>query len=159
MAALAAGSDRGLSVRCSTPVQALLALNLPIITTNYDDIIEQASRREPVSYTDHDASVAVVDGDRNGVLHLHGHWREHAHVVLGIRPYERLLGDEHAQALLRTMRLLRSIIFIGFGEGMSGPNFRTLLAWSARVLAESERRSYRLVLDDQVAGVHAFPQT
>ncbi len=45
----------------------------------------------------------VIRGDAEGIVHLHGSFNDPESVVLGIRSYERVLGDEHTQAMLRAL--------------------------------------------------------
>jgi tetratricopeptide (TPR) repeat protein len=77
-------------------------------------------------------------------LHLHGHWQDPESVVLGIRSYEAVLGDVHAQTVLRSLRLKHTLVFIGCGAGLGDPNLGALLAWSRPILAGSEYRHFRL---------------
>jgi len=83
------------------------------------------------------------------IVHLHGHWEDPESVVLGIRSYEAILGDAHAQAMLRALRTFRTLIFIGYGSGLVDPNFGALLGWSRSVFAGSEYRHFRFATDDE----------
>ena len=76
----------------------------------------------------------VLRREEKGVAHLHGYFRQPESVVLGSRSYDDVLRDEHAQAILRTLVLRDRLLFVGFGAGLSDPNFGNLLSWMARVL-------------------------
>ncbi len=93
----------------------------------------------------------MARGDEPGVLHLHGWWDDPESVVLGIRSYEKVLGDAHAQAMQRALRSLRTLLFVGCGAGLGDPNFGALLEWSRGVFAGSQTRHYRLALESEVA--------
>jgi SIR2-like domain len=73
-------------------LDAILALDCPIATTNYDDILVKASGFSPVIWDDYAGVHKVLQGERQGILHLHGHWRSPRRVVLGSKSY-----DEHFQ--------------------------------------------------------------
>src|SRR5438045_1484143 len=109
-------------------LHALHGLGIPIATTNYDDLIEEATAIPAVTWRESSKVERVLRGDDGGVLHLHGYWDEPASVVLGIRSYEAVLGDEHAQTVLKALAMTKTLIFIGFGVGLDDPNFGQLLA-------------------------------
>jgi len=127
-------------------IEALVSLEVPLATTNYDDLLEDVSGLRKVIWTDRRRVESFVRGRLDGILHLHGHWDDPESVVLGIRSYEDILRDEHAQNTLRTLRTMRTLLFVGFGGGLQDPNFGSLLKWAGRVFSESGFRHYRLYL-------------
>jgi tetratricopeptide (TPR) repeat protein len=136
--------------------RALAELGVTIATTNYDGLLEEVTGRAPVTWRDGSRMERVVRGDEAGILHFHGHWQDPESVVLGIRSYERVLGDAAAQGMLRALRTLRTLLFVGCGAGLEDPNFAALLAWSRDAFAGSEYRHFRLCLDHEVAALHAL---
>ena len=140
-----------LELRDGEVLDALAGLAAPLATTNYDGLLEQATGLAPVTWRDSARVEQALRGDAPGVLHLHGHWADPGSVVLGVRSYEAVLGDAHAQAVLRALPLLRSLLFVGFGVGLGDPNFGALLRWMRDVFARSPYRHYRLAREDQVA--------
>jgi hypothetical protein len=86
-------------------LEALRDLRVPIATTNYDNLIEDATGWPAVTWREGPLVERVLRGDDEGVLHLHGHWQDPDSVILGIRSYEAVLGDAHAQTVLRSLRL------------------------------------------------------
>jgi hypothetical protein len=50
---------------------------------------------------------------------------------------------------------MRTLLFVGCGEGLEDPNFGALLRWTRRVFAGSEYRHYRLALTNEVAAIQA----
>lgn len=134
-------------------IHALAELGAPIATTNYDSLIEQVTDLPAVTWRQGALVERVVRRDDPGVIHLHGHWQEPASVVLGIRSYEAVLADEHAQAVQRALTMLQSLLFIGFGAGLADPNFGALRAWLSRVLHGSQYRHFRLGRDGELAAV------
>ena len=140
-------------------IAALLDLDVPLATTNYDGLIEEVSRWESVTWRQGAQAEYVLRGQDQCVLHLHGYWRDPDSVVLGIWSYEEVLGDEYIQALLRAMLSTRTLLFVGFGAGLADPNFGTLLDWYRHVFAaRTEFRHYRLALRSEVDQVQAEHQ-
>lgn len=131
-------------------LEALAALGVPLVTTNYDDLIEQVTGMDHVTWQDGSRIQVVLRGEEPSVVHLHGYWREPASVVLGIRSYEVVLGDAAAQALQRAMAVIRTLVFVGVGEGASDPNFAALRRWLATTFPGGEYRHYRLCLEGEV---------
>ena len=129
----------------SVVLEALRGLHVPIATTNYDSLIEVATGWPPVTWRESAQVERVLRGDDEGVLHLHGHWQVPASVVLGIRSYEVVLGDAHAQTVLRSLRLRHTLVFIGCGAGLADPNLGALLIWSRPIMAGSEYRHFRVL--------------
>jgi hypothetical protein len=131
-------------------IQALVALDTPLVTTNYDDLIEKVTSLKYVCWTDPRRASKVLRGDDRRVLHLHGHWDEPDSVVLGIRSYEAVKGSQHTQAVMRALAMTRSLLFVGCGgEGLSDPNFGSFLTWLEALETESDvtHRHYCLVRD------------
>ena len=88
----------------------------------------------------------VLRGDDRAVLYLHGYWDRPETAVLGIRSYEQVLGNEHAQTVLHALGIMKTLVFVGCGAGLGDPNFGRFLEWTGRVFAGSEYRRYRLAL-------------
>ena len=136
-------------------IEALRDLDVPILTTNYDSLIEDVTGLEPVTWKDGARVERLLRGDEPGVFHLHGHWRKPETVVLGIRSYEDALGDESAQFVQRAAAAFHSLLFIGCGDGLDDPNFSALREWLGRVFAHAEHRHFRLALDGDAAALSA----
>ena len=131
-----------------TVIQLLVKLDVPLVTTNYDDLIEKTTQLKHVCWTDAASVSRFVRGDERRVLHLHGHWQEPDSVVLGIRSYEAVKNNEHTQAVMRALGIAKSFLFVGCGdEGLADPNFGKFLTWLAAIdaAAKVEHRHYRLV--------------
>lgn len=139
----------GLELRDRSAIDALLSLDAPIATTNYDGLIEAASGLAPVTWRDGARIQRVLRGDERAILHLHGHWDDPRSVVLGVRSYEDVLRGGAAQALQQAMMAVRSLVLIGFGAGLGDPNFAALRGWFADRFGDSEYRHYRLCRADE----------
>jgi SIR2-like domain len=88
-------------------------------------------------------------GDHEAILHLHGHWQDPASVVLGIRSYEAVLTDSHAEAMRKALAATRTLVFVGCGAGLADPNFTALRGWLTEVFVSSPYRHYRLCLEEE----------
>ena len=136
-------------------LEALCNLNVALATTNYDGLIEEITGLPAVTWMDGAKVERVLRGDEPGVLHLHGYWNRPESVILGIRSYEKVLGDAHAQAMQSAIRALKTLLFVGCGEGLHDPNFGALLEWTCKVFQGSEYRHFRLARESEVAELQA----
>jgi tetratricopeptide (TPR) repeat protein len=134
---------------------ALVSLGVPLATTNYDDLIEQASGRERVTWIDGGVVQRALQGDDPAIVHVHGHWRAARSVILGVRSYEELAHDDTAQALQRAMATMNSLLFVGVGDGASDPNFGALRTWLTQSLPAAHYRHFRLCLEGEVEALSA----
>ncbi|UCG12838.1 MAG: SIR2 family protein, partial [Deltaproteobacteria bacterium] len=131
-------------------IEALTALDTPILTTNYDDLIEKVTTLKHVTWKNPRIVTRVVRGEDRRVLHVHGHWDEPESVVLGIRSYDAVKNSEHTQAVMQALGVTKSLVFVGCGEeGMSDPNWGNFLSWlkAIEIRTGVEHRHYRLVRD------------
>ncbi|MCB9609833.1 MAG: SIR2 family protein [Polyangiaceae bacterium] len=125
-------------------LDAVVGLGAPMMTTNYDDLLSEVSGLRALPWTEASEVERWLHGDQEGVFHLHGHWSRPESVVLGAGSYEDVLRDGPAQNLLRAIRTMKSLVFIGCGGTTGDPNLGKLLAWSGRNFAGSEYRHFRL---------------
>jgi len=139
-----------LQARTPGVIEALRDLHVPLATTNYDDLVEQVTGAPPVTWRESAQVERVIRGDDPGVIHLHGHWKDPESIVFGIRSYESVLHDLHAQATLQALRTTRTLLFIGYGDGLADPNLGALLRWSRGLFAGAEYRHFRLALEGDV---------
>ena len=146
----------GLRAASRDVLEALRDLKVPIATTNYDGLLEEVTGRPAVTWQDGAKVERVIRGDDQGVLHLHGFWDRPETVILGIRDYEKILGDTHAQTMQKAIRATRTLLFVGCGEGLRDPNFGAFLRWTQQVFPESEYRHFRLARDSEVAALQAL---
>ena len=129
-------------------IEALHALGTKLATTNYDGLIEEVTGLEAVTWTEGVKVERVIRGDDQGVLGL-GYWEKPESVVLGIRSYEKVMGDAHAQTVLRALQTMKTLLFVGFGFGLKDPNFGGLLQWTETVFSQSEYRRFRLAKENE----------
>jgi len=116
-----------LAVSSRDLLDAISALDCPVATTNYDDILAEVTGLPPIAWNDYAAIQQFLRGEQQGILHLHGHWRSRRHVVLGSKSYDEHFEDERQQLLREIATLDRPTIFIGCSQnGLSDPDFSRL---------------------------------
>lgn len=136
-----------LEARGREVIEAIDALGVPLVTTNYDDLLEDVTGRSALTWRqEHRVSRFIDDGQLREVLHVHGHWDDSESIVLGVRSYDHISGHQHAQSTLRTLIMTHTAVFVGYGEGLGDPNFGALRTWASSVLRGVEHRHYRLCL-------------
>jgi hypothetical protein len=112
-----------------TPLASHLAiaiLGVPVVTTNYDNLIEQA-------YAALGTDAIAIWSDRhlptvttNLILKVHGTIDEPESCVITEDDYHDWLSrDSDLRSLTRAMLLTRTVCFVGYS--LSDPNFRTLV--------------------------------
>jgi formylglycine-generating enzyme required for sulfatase activity len=134
----------------SSVIDAIVALETRLVTTNYDDLIEQVSGLRGITWKDRRETMRDVRRDDRRVLHLHGHWNAPESVVLGLESYIEVANDAHAQTVMRTLGAATSLLFVGCGEdGLADPNWGRFLEWLRQFDKDGghEHRHYRLVLE------------
>lgn len=144
----------GLQAKRGGLIDALGALRAPLVTTNYDNLLEDVTGRRAITWLDdNDVTRFVQDARLTDVLHVHGHWRDSRSIVLGVRSYEGIAGHGHAQSTLRALLMTHTAVFVGYGEGLGDPNFGALRRFAATVLGGAEHRHYRLCLASEEAKI------
>lgn len=144
-----------LVVKEGTVIEALRDLGLPIVTTNYDGLIEEVTKWRSIGWQDGAAWQPVITGDpgqeRRLVIHLHGDYLRPETVVLDAGDYESIVQNQAAQAMMRAAAVAKAILFVGFGAGIADPNFAALRRWLRLFLPDARFSHFRLVKEDEVA--------
>lgn len=130
--------------------KALGSLPFPILTTNYDTLLDNTCARGTASWTDPKALQEVLLATTNHVGHLHGVWNNPASVILSDSDYARHGIAEAVQHLERAISSVMQVIYVGFGSGLTDPNFSKLLEWHRRVFPDSAAKHFRLCLESEL---------
>jgi tetratricopeptide (TPR) repeat protein len=130
---------------------ALRALNVTIATTNYDTLLSDGGGPPPIPWTDGPRSLNVLRGDVNGILHLHGVYDVPDSIVFGDAGYNRVRADEFAQFRQQALAAVRTLVFVGCGEGLHDPNMASLLDWLA--FRGVQHAHFRLVRSEERGAV------
>ncbi|WP_178974101.1 SIR2 family NAD-dependent protein deacylase [Mycobacterium colombiense] len=109
--------------------ESIESLQVPILTTNYDTLYEQAVTKPSATWRDTRKFRSAILGESHEVVHLHGIWDNPETVILTSRDYERIIHDLDATALRQAVGVLRTVVFIGYGAGLDDPHFEQLWKW------------------------------
>jgi tetratricopeptide (TPR) repeat protein len=124
-------------------LRALRDLGLPLATTNYDGLLEEATGLPAATWQDTSVIDDLVRGKPpRAILHLHGYWERPDSVILDPGVYRR--AEPVVQELLRVLRRSHTLLFVGCGGGLADPNWSSLLRWCREILAASRYRHFRL---------------
>lgn len=121
---------------------------MPLITTNYDDLIEQVTGLKHVTWQEPHLVTRVVRREDRRVVHLHGHWEHPDSVILGLHSYVGISENRYTQAVMNALGVGTSFLFVGCGdEGLDDPNWGPFLDWLTKhdTGAKNQHRHYRLV--------------
>ena len=145
-------------------IKKILKLNCPIITTNYDDLIEQVCGMK--YYTANNDKEFIIEQIRNyrnaipnnydpHIIHLHGHYNHLDSLVFDISSYEDITRNQQVQELLRSIDTTLTYLFIGCGvAGLTDPNFGPLLHRSNELFSNINSKHYRLVKNEELLNEH-----
>lgn len=151
---------RKLYVRRPELLKIIGEIGTLILTTNYDNLIERVLGGPAVTWLDYSKVQQIVSGDDYGVIHLHGYWERPDSIVLGAKSYGRVAHDEFTQAIIRSLVVTKSFLFMGYGSGLSDPNFSKLRAWMSTWAQYSPYGHFRLVRESELEAVKALhPET
>lgn len=128
-------------------IESVCALGTVIITTNYDNLIEQV---QPAwrSYAWNDEDFANASTESQVVLHLHGSARKPQSIILCNGDYQLLNANKLNQILSDYLFVSRRFIFIGCGEGLADPHIAPLLKMTIALIPKNQEH-FILVTEEQ----------
>lgn len=122
-----------------------------IVTTNYDDLLEQALeglRRHPTIITDEADVSQTGHGEGVSVVKMHGDAATSQRFVLSRDDFERYLHQRPAMSsLLEGLLLNHSFFFVGYS--LRDPNFRQIHSRIAEMLKSGQRKAFAVTVDPQ----------
>lgn len=133
--------------------KALEQLGCPILTTNYDSLLELTTGRPTATWQNSNEIQKLLMNSTPAIGHLHGHWEKPDSVILSDSDYTRLLSSETSQELQRAASSLKSLVYVGVGAGLEDPNFSRLIEWHRNNLGTSGLMHYRLCRDSELDGL------
>jgi hypothetical protein len=132
----------------TTLIDALWSLRTPVITTNYDTLIEQAMGVGGDTWRNPSAMHRALTGDLpRQVIHLHGVWTDPESVILDPYAYGRLSEHPSTGEALRSIAYQQCFLFVGCAGALGDPTFGPLRDWMANTLKWSSVDHFVLVLD------------
>lgn len=140
------------NLRATSPriLESILGLGLPIVTTNYDNLLEKAGGRDHVTWMQPGQFQEVLAGRSQSIAHFHGYFTEPNSIVLSRESYALLLRDQNILQLRNAMTTVNSLVYVGFGDGLDDPNFASLRAWVSETLPTQTFKHFRLCRDQDV---------
>lgn len=133
----------------------LRTLPYPLLTTNYDHLLENNDRRGTDWTRPTEMQRLLAGADSRDIGHLHGTWSNPDSVILSEKQYDELIASEAAQALEKAASTLKSLVYVGFGAGLEDPNFSQLIAWHRDRFIPSAVDHFRLCLTSELAELRA----
>jgi type II secretory pathway predicted ATPase ExeA len=128
--------------------RAIDAIGLPIVTTNYDTLFEQAiGVPDGVVVQDSSAFVDAVKEKQRRVMHLHGIWSRPETVLWSQESYHHQLKDKFIQ-ICRNWISVEGAILIGCGATLDDPNFSDWSSFLGLVAERTECPVIRLACDE-----------
>ena len=127
-------------------IQAIGELGCPILTTNYDSLLENILDKKPLTWNRYhtDGIGDSFENLKNYILHVHGYFEDIDSVIFSSEDYNRIRENEFAQSRLKALMETKTLLFIGYGTGMSDPNFSNLQRWKDRVAGGKSLPIYKL---------------
>lgn len=133
-------------------IDAIARWNVNISTTNYDHLIEARTGFTPITWRDKARLGQFTRAPLRDVLHIHGDFRHPDSVVFDAQTYNEVTESRPIQAVLRSLCLVRSPIFIGCGfSGLDDPNIGSLIQWCKDTLEELAWRGYLIAAESDIA--------
>ncbi|MCA1569057.1 MAG: SIR2 family protein [Chloroflexi bacterium] len=136
--------------------EAIDALATAIVTTNYDDLLEEATGRTMVVWNDSKKLQRAASALVRHVFHIHGHYSEPDSIILGYTSDAGATHDVAAQVLFKSLAFANSLLYVGVGSAMDGQNLNALRGWITNHLPDSPFGNFRLVCGDELEVVRRF---
>ncbi|MFC8523937.1 SIR2 family protein [Pseudarthrobacter sp. NPDC057230] len=125
-------------------------LGVPILTTNYDDLLEKALGRASATWHQPGEMRRVIRMESSAIGHLHGIWKDIESVVFSQSSYQSITENADAQNVQKSAFDLKTFLFVGVGDGLSDPNFSPMVSQFAARFPSSPNTHFRLCLNSQV---------
>jgi hypothetical protein len=138
-------------------IEALYRARVPLCTLNYDSLLERVTGLPTITLNDINSVTRWMRRQAGGILHLHGVWEAPATCILGIRDYDKTLGDGVRDLIQRSLGSFKRLLFIGCGDTFADPNFSALIAWLRQHMSTAAPEHYALVVNGDVAAREGDP--
>ncbi|CAF3962004.1 unnamed protein product [Rotaria sordida] len=136
-----------LSAKKPELIKAIGELGCPILTTNYDLLLEDILEKKPLTWNKY--YINNIDDSlenlKNYILHVHEDFEESNSIILSSDNYNEIRENEFEQSKLRTLLETKTLLFIGYGAGMSDPSFSNLLKWIFHITDKKSLSIYKFI--------------
>lgn len=130
--------------------EAIAQLRAPILTTNYDRLLEKALSRGTVSWANPSEMRNLLFERSTEIGHLHGVYTDSDKIVFSDQDYRELVSSTAAQQIQTAAFTMSVFLFVGMGEGLADPNFDPMVKQLERGFPDSPQAHFRLCLDTEV---------
>lgn len=134
--------------------ESLRELGIPILTTNYDKLLEETTGYPTTTWKYPDKLHECYLNNENFIGHLHGVFDEPDDVIFSDSDYSLLLKDDTSRYIENSLYSNFAFIYIGYGEGFNDPNFSKLIDENIKRFPNSNITHYQLCresdLSDQI---------
>lgn len=126
-----------------------------ILTTNYD-LLWQARypERKPLAWNERNSETRYGRDPSEHVFHLHGVYTDPSSVVLSGQDYGRSTERAVSSTILKQLFRSKSMLMLGYGQGLDDPNFGPLMAWIASTQGAAPHRHYLLIREQQLPSIN-----
>ncbi|CAM4809047.1 unnamed protein product [Rotaria magnacalcarata] len=136
-----------LSVKNPDLVKSIGELGCPILTTNYDLLLERILDRKPLTWNEYQTfsmndSLEVL---KNYILHLQGYFEEPDGIIFSRDDYNRMYDNNLEESNFRTLLETKTLLFIGFDVDIVDVNLSNLLKWITHLTDKKPLSIYKLV--------------
>jgi hypothetical protein len=111
-------------------------------------LLEEITGRPAVTWKNTTLMRSVIQGDEDGIIHLHGHSGEPEFAVLGTSGYNRIASEKEAQRLVEAVSYTSGLVLVGFGAPLDTLRFNHLRTWLTK---SPGARNIRLVAEPEQA--------
>lgn len=129
-------------------LDAIIALNCRLATTNYDSLLCTAKGTQPKTWRDPNSVAEILTGESQNVWHIHGYWDDPESVIFSNLDYERVKHSDRAQFLQQQAAFADTLIFVGCSaSGLADENVGRLLEWFNSSWGGLGKKHFALVTD------------
>lgn len=134
-----------LSAKKSSLIDAIKHFECPIVTTNYDLLLEQILHKKPSTWFDYDEVNSKTD-----ILHMYGYYEKPDTMIFTNKDYVHIRENKSILSKLNELIQDKILLFIGYGSDMSDPNFSNLLKCLSLCGDRKSLSAYKLVQSNKV---------
>ena len=132
-------------------LDAIIALNCRLATTNYDGLLCTKKGVQPKTWRNPESVAEILTGKSQNVWHIHGYWDDPESVIFSTADYDRVGRSDRAQFLQQQAAFADTLIFIGCSaSGLADQNVGRLLNWFGSSWGGLGKKHFALVTDDEV---------
>ncbi|CAF1035552.1 unnamed protein product [Rotaria sp. Silwood1] len=142
-------------------IKAIGELGSPILTTNYDSLLENVLDRRPLTWKNYynDGFKHSLENLKHYILHVHGYFQEPDSMIFTSDAYNRFCKNEFGQSNLKAFLHKKALVFIGYDSEMFDPKLSNLLKWIFHVTGEKSLSIYRIISSNTHKLFHQISDT